>query len=44
MVSKVIPQKTIDYTDNLISLKPEFVIHVDDWRLGVKINQGRCYL
>ncbi len=35
-VSKVISQKTIDYTDNLISIKPDFVIHGDDWRLGAQ--------
>ena len=35
-VSKVIPQYTLEYTDNLNSLKPDFVIHGDDWREGVQ--------
>jgi len=33
-VSKVIEQKTIDYTENLIHIKPDYVIHGDDWREG----------
>lgn len=35
-VEKVIPQKTLDYTENLIMLKPDFVIHGDDWRTGIQ--------
>ena len=31
-VSKVVPQKTLDYTSNLIDLKPDFVVHGDDWK------------
>jgi phosphoenolpyruvate phosphomutase / 2-hydroxyethylphosphonate cytidylyltransferase len=37
-VSKVIPQHTLDYTENLESLKPDFVIHGDDWKEGVQKN------
>ncbi|MDA3850445.1 MAG: phosphoenolpyruvate mutase [Spirochaetaceae bacterium] len=33
-ITKVIPQKTLDYTDNLRSLKPSFVVHGDDWKMG----------
>lgn len=33
-VSEVIPQKTLDYTENLEKLKPKYVIHGDDWRTG----------
>lgn len=33
-VSKVVEQKTIEYTDNLRSIKPDYVIHGDDWREG----------
>lgn len=33
-VDEVIPQKTKDYTDNLIALKPDFMIHGTDWRNG----------
>lgn len=35
-VMKVIPQKTLDYTDNLKKLKPNFVVHGDDWTTGVQ--------
>lgn len=31
-VDKVIPQYTSDYRPNLQMLKPEFVVHGDDWR------------
>jgi len=37
-VSKVIPQHTLDYTENLEALKPDFVIHGDDWKEGVQKN------
>ena len=35
-VSKVIPQKTLDYTYNLNLVKPDFVVHGDDWKTGVQ--------
>ena len=35
-VSNVVPQNTLDYTDNLIALKPDFVVHGDDWKEGVQ--------
>ena len=35
-VSSVIPQKSLDYTDNLNKLKPDFVVHGDDWKVGVQ--------
>jgi phosphoenolpyruvate phosphomutase len=31
-VDKVIPQNTSDYRPNLRKLKPDFVVHGDDWR------------
>ncbi len=34
MVSNVIAQKTASYRENLINLKPDFVIHGDDWLVG----------
>ena len=37
-VSKVIPQNTLDYSKNLIELKPDFVLHGDDWKEGVQKN------
>lgn len=33
-VSKVVKQETIDYTENLEKIKPDYVIHGDDWREG----------
>ncbi|MEQ8524396.1 phosphoenolpyruvate mutase [Gracilimonas sp.] len=33
-VSKVILQKTLDYEDNLRKLKPDYVVHGTDWRVG----------
>jgi len=35
-VKKVIPQNTLDYTDNLKSIKPDFVVHGDDWKTGIQ--------
>ena len=34
-ISKVIPQTTLDYTNNLRKLKPNYVVHGDDWKSGV---------
>lgn len=38
-VTDVIPQNTMDYSDNLKKLKPNFVVHGDDWRNGVQKHQ-----
>ena len=35
-VVRVIPQETLDYTDNLLKIKPDFVVHGDDWKTGVQ--------
>jgi len=35
-VTSVIPQETLDYRKNLESLKPDFVIHGDDWKEGIQ--------
>lgn len=35
-VKEVIPQHTLDYTDNLKLLKPDFVVHGDDWKTGIQ--------
>lgn len=35
-VSKVVPQKTLSYVDNLRELKPDYLVHGDDWREGVQ--------
>lgn len=33
-VSKVVCQKTLDYEENLLLLKPDYVVHGDDWKTG----------
>jgi phosphoenolpyruvate phosphomutase len=33
-VTHVIPQETLDYRDNLNKLRPNFVVHGDDWKTG----------
>jgi len=35
-VKKVIPQKSLDYVENLNLIKPEYVVHGDDWKRGVQ--------
>ena len=41
-VNKVVPQHTLDYVPNLELLKPDHVVHGDDWKEGVqKITRQR---
>lgn len=35
-VKNVIAQETLDYVPNLRALKPDYVVHGDDWRTGVQ--------
>ena len=35
-VSEVIPQETLDYVPNLLKIKPDYVVHGDDWKEGVQ--------
>lgn len=35
-VAKVVPQETLDYRPNLEKLRPDFVVHGDDWKEGVQ--------
>lgn len=35
-VSRVIPQTTLDYVPNLEAMKPDYVVHGDDWKTGVQ--------
>ena len=35
-VARVIPQETLDYVPNLRMLKPDYVVHGDDWKEGVQ--------
>ena len=34
-VDEVIPQKSLDHTSNLIKIKPDYVVHGDDWKSGI---------
>ena len=35
-VAAVVPQDTLDYRPNLIDLRPDYVVHGDDWKTGVQ--------
>lgn len=35
-IKKIIPQETLDYTKNLNFLKPDYVVHGDDWKKGIQ--------
>ena len=33
-VNNIIKQNTLDYTSNLLNIRPDFVVHGDDWITG----------
>ena len=35
-VAEVIPQSTLDYRPNLVKVRPDYVVHGDDWKEGVQ--------
>ncbi len=35
-VKRIIPQETLDYVSNLKKIKPNYVVHGDDWKKGVQ--------
>jgi phosphoenolpyruvate mutase len=35
-VKKVIPQQTLDYVNNLNIVRPNYVVHGDDWKIGIQ--------
>ena len=37
-VYKVVPQETLDYRPNLEKIRPDIVIHGDDWKTGIQAN------
>ena len=41
-VTEVVPQETLDYTENLLKIKPDYVVHGDDWKTGIqaKVRQS----
>lgn len=40
-VDEVVPQNTLDYTENLKKYKPDYVFHGDDWKEGIQ-SKIRC--
>ena len=40
-VHKVIQQETPDYTDNILLVKPDFVVHGDDWIQGQSVIRDK---
>ena len=43
-IKKIIPQDDPDYSKNLTLLKPDYVVHGDDWIEGIKRNTDRKLL
>lgn len=35
-VDEVVPQTTLDYVPNLRKIKPDYVVHGDDWKTGIQ--------
>lgn len=35
-ISKIIPQESLDYTKNLELIRPDYVVHGDDWKSGIQ--------
>ena len=43
-VEKVIPQTTLDYVPNLKKIKPDYVVHGDDWKTGIQREVRQCVI
>jgi len=41
-VAAVVPQKTLSYVENLRALRPDYVVHGDDWRYGDQVSRARA--
>ena len=37
-VKEVVPQEELDYVPNLLKIRPDYVVHGDDWREGIQKN------
>jgi phosphoenolpyruvate phosphomutase len=37
-VDEVVPQEMLDYVPNLRKIKPDYVVHGDDWKTGIQIE------
>ena len=40
-VSGVVTQSSMSYRENLLELKPDYVVHGDDWVQGLKVPIGK---
>ena len=40
-VVRTVPQETLSYADNIRALRPDYVVHGDDWAIGVQSNVRR---
>ena len=38
-VVDVVPQSTMEYSTNLLAIKPDYVVHGDDWKIGIQKYQ-----
>ena len=38
-VTDVVPQSTMEYSKNIKSIKPDYVVHGDDWKSGIQKSQ-----
>ena len=43
-VDEVVPQETLDYTDNLKKIRPDYVVHGDDWQTGVQAKTRQAVI
>lgn len=43
-VTEVVPQETLDYVPNLQRLKPDYVVHGDDWKTGPQQQARRAVI
>ena len=40
-VEKVMKQTTLDFTKNLLKLRPDYFVHGDDWKTGVQAEKRK---
>ena len=40
-VTSVIPQNSLDYIPNLKKIKPNYVVHGDDWKSGIQKDERK---
>ena len=40
-IKAIVPQRTLSYRENLCALKPDYVVHGDDWKYGDQVTSTR---